>query len=522
MIISGEDSTAPVVAYSLEGSFDEASLPDNARWWMSLVDAQIRAARASGSPRDAAWDRPLTYGPVEYSIPTASWDQEAPHNAKCPTVTVSGRTRTCLSGCVATAAAIVCRFHQWPEVGKGIIPAYSYDDDNNVRRTVPEHTPSSYDFSLMPLTYTSSATSAQKNAVAAFMYDLGTAFKMQYGYTSGSSAYTQVALAALMEHFGYSRQAIVCNRDSYSDEKWVGMLRDELASIGPIMYGGQGSDGGHQFVLDGCTEDDYFHVNWGWGGHGNGYFRISAMKYDGHSFSEYHDAVFGLVPDKKGTSQRYDQLILTPDGQYKGLTSTTKSFTRGVQFNVRMGYLYNNAPDPFNGNVTVALYDAEGHWKEHVSEAITLSLYKNYYIAHVDGDKTGQYCKGWPSVPCTINSTIRGGDRLRVHFVGHNSSGYAMVDDSSAKYEIVVCNRTPEQVAAATSISCERRSRSICITSEYDLRCTLASSETGEVVFKGSSEAGETITISRVGIAPGDYQLSLYSGDEPFQMTLKL
>jgi hypothetical protein len=34
---------------------------------------------------------------------------------------------------------------------------------------------------------------------------------------------------------------------------------------------------GHAFVLDGYNTEGYYHVNWGWNGTCNGYFRISAL-----------------------------------------------------------------------------------------------------------------------------------------------------------------------------------------------------------------------------------------------------
>lgn len=37
------------------------------------------------------------------------------------------------------------------------------------------------------------------------------------------------------------------------------------------------STGGHAFVIDGYSSDRFFHVNWGWGGVSDGYFRLTAM-----------------------------------------------------------------------------------------------------------------------------------------------------------------------------------------------------------------------------------------------------
>lgn len=36
---------------------------------------------------------------------------------------------------------------------------------------------------------------------------------------------------------------------------------DNLANVGPVLYGGSGTLGGHEFVCDGYSSDGYFHIN---------------------------------------------------------------------------------------------------------------------------------------------------------------------------------------------------------------------------------------------------------------------
>ena len=44
-----------------------------------------------------------------------------------------------------------------------------------------------------------------------------------------------------------------------------------------IYNGTAGSGGGHSFICDGFEYGDYFHINWGWGGMGNGFFQLSIL-----------------------------------------------------------------------------------------------------------------------------------------------------------------------------------------------------------------------------------------------------
>ncbi len=45
----------------------------------------------------------------------------------------------------------------------------------------------------------------------------------------------------------------------------------------PILYGGQSTSVGHEFVCDGYDGNGYFHFNWGWGGMSDGYFILDAL-----------------------------------------------------------------------------------------------------------------------------------------------------------------------------------------------------------------------------------------------------
>ena len=79
------------------------------------------------------------------------------------------------------------------------------------------------------------------------------------------------------------------------------MLADEISAGRPILYCGysytQGSLGGHAFVFDGVDANGLFHVNWGWGGSGDGFFRVSLLSPGGsYNFKYGQDAIFGVVP----------------------------------------------------------------------------------------------------------------------------------------------------------------------------------------------------------------------------------
>ena len=54
---------------------------------------------------------------------------------------------------------------------------------------------------------------------------------------------------------------------------------------------------GHAFNLDGYSDNDYFHVNWGYSGSHNGYFLLNSLSpYAGADYSENGKAVLNIKP----------------------------------------------------------------------------------------------------------------------------------------------------------------------------------------------------------------------------------
>ena len=82
------------------------------------------------------------------------------------------------------------------------------------------------------------------------------------------------------------------------------MLKSDLNLNRPVWYRGKGSGGGHAFVFDGYDSNNYFHVNWGWGGYCDEYYLIDNLNPgpggagSGSSgvYNAEQGAVFGIHP----------------------------------------------------------------------------------------------------------------------------------------------------------------------------------------------------------------------------------
>ena len=55
------------------------------------------------------------------------------------------------------------------------------------------------------------------------------------------------------------------------------LIYNEIASGHPVAIAGTATGGAHAFVVDGYDGDGLFHLNWGWGGGSDGYFRIEIL-----------------------------------------------------------------------------------------------------------------------------------------------------------------------------------------------------------------------------------------------------
>lgn len=266
VIVSGEDRALPVFGYSDEGAFDPDNLPDNLRYMLAYYQNQITWLERSGievtADIQAEWSHYLNgtnfrSTAQEVVLETAEWDQGKPYNGMTPLI--SGEHA--LTGCVATAQAIIMRYHQYPVRAIGGVSSYdgvstTYDD---------------YDWANMPLTYPRDGYGdARDNAVAKLMWHCGANVEMSYGL-SASGASMKLPAKSYVEVFGYSPAIRYLKKETYRWEEWKEMIREELDAGYPLSYGGQSSGGGHAFVCDGYDAQGFFHINWGWGGYSNGF-----------------------------------------------------------------------------------------------------------------------------------------------------------------------------------------------------------------------------------------------------------
>ena len=353
VIIAGDDAVTPVLGYTSTGSFDAENLPDGLKDLLKSYERQIAALGDNYVANQTATRAGFT---GEKLLNTAKWNQGNPFNKYTP--------NNYVTGCVATAGAIVMKHHGYPAKGTG---SHSYTWNGKTWTANFEH---DYDWANMPAKY-DGTNDAAFDGVARLMADLGVAVEMQYN-KDGSGAYIGNLVTALQKYYGYSKLSHLMAIEDVGAEAWNGRLREEIDANRPVLYAASDpAGGGHAFVIDGY-KDESFSVNWGWGGYCDGFYQIGALnpksagKPTGDKYNVGQSAVFGMEPSD-GTEKISGMGFLTNVGELQMLNmniTDVKKGQNGVIFSVPIG---NTGDQPFNGEVAVALMNAKGEMREIVT-----------------------------------------------------------------------------------------------------------------------------------------------------------
>lgn len=501
VIVSGDDRARTILGYSYENEIDPDNLPPHFVSWMMNIGAQIRCIAETSAPvTKSATKSDIDVGQEVKLLETARWNQGEPYNEFCPDDVSTGKRS--VVGCVATATAIVMRYHKWPEAGRGTTPAYTIESTG---LSVPSNELGEYNWDNMPLSFPKSGYSlTQAKEVAKLMLDCGTMIKMNYS-SSASSASTGSVAAALQTYMQYDGATGTYNRGVYSEEKWHSMLEEQINEIGPIIYSGQSDFGGHCFVLDGYTTKNYYHVNWGWSGSSDGWYSLDGMNPGEpgiggapDAFNKGQYAVFNARKEAGGV-QEVRALL----GEYKGvkgLQADRTVFEPGVPFKLSTGLLSNPMTINYVGEMGFAVADRDENIIEIIHRFETnLRPGYGYYFVDREFTFTTDLDFGYQLIAIIWNYQTNKWDKIRSNRE-HNNPDFIPLFD---QYTIEEC----------TNFSFNTDTRDIVIAVKEGVNLALYDSAGNDIsssVVVGDKKA----TISTKSMAPGKYRVVLTKGEE--------
>lgn len=325
-IVSADDNARQILAYGDE-AIDASCIPDGLQEMIDMYRQQVESLYQGngGTPGEAAYlAQGGSPGILVHSIAPlikTKWNQNAPFNNMCP----EDQGQRCLTGCASTALSMIMHYHRHANL-VAAIPGYT----TKFGAELEDLQPIEFDWDNMLNEYQSgNYTAEQADAVARLMRYVGQAELMDYS-PSGSTAFIPNIVKTLRQ-WGYSQQQLLFSGLQYNDQMWSTKMKAELQANRPILYcASTSSNSGHVFIIDGFnTEDgdDFFHINWGWGGIGNGYCALNAFKPTNGTttYNQGQTMIINIQPAARAIS--VDEELLTFN-EYTGY-SQTKTFTVG-------------------------------------------------------------------------------------------------------------------------------------------------------------------------------------------------
>lgn len=310
VLVSDQRAAHPIIGYSTRELFTQP-LPVQLAGWLSSRNDEldfIAKQRIATTDRiEKEWQRWMNgskslVGDSVAPLLVTAWTQSYPYNILCPADTnASGYGGHVVVGCVATAMSQVMRYWKYPETGTG---SHSYYHNYGVLSADFGNT--TYQWDSMPYRLDSSSTAGQIDAVATICYHAGVSVNMNYTPTGSGSHVISYGIedlpcaeSALKTYFRYSPDLIGTMRLYYTDDSaWIALLEREISDGRPIIASGVDDSlhAGHAYVFDGFDNEDNIHVNWGWHGHGDGFYNVNSMSPLSYNFNSSETALIGIEP----------------------------------------------------------------------------------------------------------------------------------------------------------------------------------------------------------------------------------
>jgi hypothetical protein len=323
VVVSAESAVKPILAYSFEGLWNGDNMSPGQKWFMDYYTAAISSVQSSKAeaPTEIAqeWAELLDFNPTKNfkqkstvgPLLYVKWNQDWPYNAYCPE-DAGGSNGHVYVGCVATAMVQAMKYYNYPPSGEGSKTHISWLN-GGYGNIIVNFAQQTYDWYSMPL----SVSGDVNDAVAKINFHAGVAVSMTWG-PDGSGSQTSRIETALRNYFKYNSDVDFVEKSDYSETAWKNLLKNQIDQGRPMVYSGSPSSGaGHAWNCDGYQDDDKFHMNWGWGGAGNGYYTLDNLNSsatpggDENNFIYGQDAIIDIYPGENYPANCSGDLHLT-------------------------------------------------------------------------------------------------------------------------------------------------------------------------------------------------------------------
>ena len=302
VMVAADESLKPILGFSFDTFYNLDNEPETLESLFQFYHQIKKDDEMDKNIFTYEWEaiKSTTYksGTISESIEPlipVNWAQGWPYNAYCPLdddpdlpASFNGHHNT---SCGPTAFAQILKYWEYPEHGRGYNSyTYNYSGFAQLGFVEANFESTYYNWDNMPVTLNFDDPESTYKDIATLMFHAAVSVDGAWGGGSGLYKYATAAI----EHFNFSPTCKVYFRDDFSSNEWHTIFRNELNNNRPIMISGVSENGGgHYFVCDGYYGDDFYHINWGWGGSANGYFPL----YELGNYTVRNYAIIGLEPN---------------------------------------------------------------------------------------------------------------------------------------------------------------------------------------------------------------------------------
>ena len=270
VIVSGDDVTEPILAYSDRGSFDMNQAPEPVKIMFERYQQSLELARKNHQAAEAFHAPKVRMNPNGVSPLFLNewgegphWHQFAPYNNYFPVY----NGEHCYAGCVPIAVSHILKGLQFPTYGNGS-NTFHYELGGQIK-TATANFNHRYNYRNMSNGYTETSTKWQD--CAQMIFDVAVALQARFSTSSTNVSYDQI-IKGMVAFFDYNPNMQFLQKERYTDADWREMVYTELDEGRPVLYfgyrtvlndGTQNAHVGHAFVMDGYDSEGRVRIIWG-------------------------------------------------------------------------------------------------------------------------------------------------------------------------------------------------------------------------------------------------------------------
>ncbi len=291
VIVSSTNKVSPILAYSFENNFADINTSER-NITLGLVK-EIVSNKANNNELSIIENKikDVIYGPYLDNM----WGQVNCYNDEGQLINVSNiyTPNHYAPGCVAISQVSIMRHYNWPPRGMG---AFAYTDNSGSSRGyyAANYADSQYDWAIMLDRYRAKAsTSAQRRPVGDVVFDVAISLFMDFE-PDGSTSNVNRIPTSFANYFRFTS----LYKDRYSSGFWS-MLDSNMENGKPAVLAVSGAPGGHSVVCDGLKIEDgdyFYHLNMGWWGVSNGWYKIRGS-FNAGSYTVIDGGVLNIIPE---------------------------------------------------------------------------------------------------------------------------------------------------------------------------------------------------------------------------------